>query len=189
MNALSHHLWAFLQILRVSVKDNLDCAPFAPPPTLSNMGLLYADIAFVSDKAFQREIPAGELIERLLALFVGQVRVCHAIPVPVKSKAWRGGARSVLAGTLCPPPAPPKTCSVHGGALCDSPVLAVQILTVGQQVVFELQGVNLRLTVGTVLVDQGGENKEVQQAMLAQNTAFIFTNGGGNPHVVTDSLG
>ena len=65
----------------------------------------------------------------------------------------------------------------------------MQILTVGQQVVFELQGVNLRLTVGTVLVDQGGENKEVQQAMLAQNTAFIFTNGGGNPHVVTDSLG
>ncbi len=56
--------------------------------------------------------------------------------------------------------------------------LCLQIFTVGQQVVFELQGVNLRLVVGTLLVDQGGENKEVQRGVLFENTAFIFTNAG-----------
>jgi len=56
----------------VSVKDNLECTPFAPPPSMANIGLLYADVAFVSDKAFQREMPANELIDRLLTLFEGQ---------------------------------------------------------------------------------------------------------------------
>jgi len=55
-----------------------------------------------------------------------------------------------------------------------------QVLTVGQQVVFELQGLNLRIVVGSLLVsDAGGQNKDVSRAFLRDSTAFIFTNAGG----------
>ena len=47
-----------------------------------------------------------------------------------------------------------------------------------QQVAFELQGVNLRITVGTLLVDANGDNKEVNRGLLMDSTAFIFTNAG-----------
>ena len=57
-----------------------------------------------------------------------------------------------------------------------------QVLTNGQQVVFELQGLNLRLVVGSLLVsDPAGENRDVPRAFLRDSTAFIFTNAGGSP--------
>ncbi len=59
-----------------------------------------------------------------------------------------------------------------------------QILSVGQQVVFELQGLNLRIVVGSLLVsDAAGENKDVARGFLADSTAFIFTNAGEGPRL------
>jgi hypothetical protein len=46
-------------------------------------------------------------------------------------------------------------------------------------VVFELQGLNLRLVVGSLLVsDAGGENRDVGRGFVRDSTAFIFTNSG-----------
>lgn len=55
-----------------------------------------------------------------------------------------------------------------------------QILSVGQQVVFELQGLNLRLSIGSLLVSDaaGGDNRDVSRGFLRDSTAFIFTNAG-----------
>ena len=82
-----------------------------------------------------------------------------------------------------------------------------QVLSVGQQLVFELQGLNLRLVVGTLLVDttassNGGgattaasgnssnsNSTEVARGFLADNTAFIFTNGGNAPIKITGQKG
>jgi vesicle-fusing ATPase len=85
-----------------------------------------------------------------------------------------------------------------------------QVLSVGQQLVFELQGLNLRLVVGTLLVDTtsatsnggggaaagagaGGHSSnsstEVSRGFLADNTAFIFTNGGNAPIKITGQKG
>jgi hypothetical protein len=56
---------------------------------------------------------------------------------------------------------------------------AGQVFTVGQQVVFELQGLNLRLVVGSLLVsDASGENRDVVRGFVRDSTAFIFTNSG-----------
>jgi vesicle-fusing ATPase len=66
-----------------------------------------------------------------------------------------------------------------------------QILTAGQQVVFELQGLNLRLNVASLLVtDAGtGESADVRRALLSNATAFIFTNAGQAPIKVTGQKG
>lgn len=65
-----------------------------------------------------------------------------------------------------------------------------QVLSVGQQVVFELQGLNLRIVVGSLLVsDAGGENKDVARGFLRDSTAFIFTNSGQAPIKITGQKG
>lgn len=55
----------------------------------------------------------------------------------------------------------------------------MQIFTVGQQVLFELQGTNLRLVISALLVGQGGDNRDITRGYLQDKTAFIFTNSGG----------
>ena len=125
------------QILRVSVRDGADVRAFAPPPSLPAASLLYGEIAYVTDKAAQRELAAGDVIDRLLKDFGGQV------------------------------------------------------LTAGQQVVFELQGLNLRLGVSSLLVADGatGENRDAPRARLGDATAFIFTNAGQAPIKITGQKG
>eukprot|EP00877_Chromochloris_zofingiensis_P012938 jgi/Chrzof1/7899/Cz02g40140.t1 len=54
----------------------------------------------------------------------------------------------------------------------------MQIFTVGQQVLFELQGTNLRLVISALLVGQGGDNRDITRGYLQDKTAFIFTNSG-----------
>lgn len=89
--------------------------------------------------------------------------------------------------------------------------LAGQVLTAGQQVVFELQGVNLRLTVGSLTADgqengSGGrqqagqqragqppqqQHREVPRAAVAPGgaTSFIFTNSNASAVRVTGQKG
>ncbi|GBF97910.1 vesicle-fusing ATPase-like, partial [Raphidocelis subcapitata] len=124
------------RILRVSVRDTADARPYVPPPSLPAANLMYGEVAYVTDKVAQRELAAGDIIDRLLKDFTGQV------------------------------------------------------VTAGQQVVFELQGLNLRLVVGSLLVsDPAGENRDVPRAFLRDSTAFIFTNGGQAPIKVTGQKG
>ncbi|KIZ00939.1 vesicle-fusing ATPase [Monoraphidium neglectum] len=67
---------------------------------------------------------------------------------------------------------------------------AGQVLSVNQQVVFELQGLNLRVVVGSLLVsDASGENRDVQRGFLRDSTAFIFTNSGQAPIKITGQKG
>jgi hypothetical protein len=54
----------------------------------------------------------------------------------------------------------------------------LQVLSVNQQVAFELQGVNLRINIGQLLIDANGDNQEVSRGFLMDSTAFIFTNAG-----------
>lgn len=51
-----------------------------------------------------------------------------------------------------------------------------QVLCADQQVAFELQGSSFKLAVGTLQIDVAGQNQQVPRALLAGNTAFIFTN-------------
>lgn len=57
------------------------------------------------------------------------------------------------------------------------------MLSLGQQVVFELQGTNLCIEVSNLLVTDAasGENRDVARALLRDSTAFIFTNAGARP--------
>ncbi|KAI8476967.1 MAG: N-ethylmaleimide sensitive fusion protein [Monoraphidium minutum] len=124
------------RILRLSVRDAADVRAYAPPAALPVANLLYAEVAYVTDKVMQRELAANDIIDRLLRDFSGQV------------------------------------------------------LGVGQQVVFELQGLNLRIVVGSLLVaDAAGENKDVPRALLGDSTAFIFTNAGQAPIKITGQRG
>lgn len=54
---------------------------------------------------------------------------------------------------------------------------AHQILSTSQQIVFELQGSNYKMSISSLLID----NAEVQRAWLRDTTAFIFLNTGQHP--------
>uniref|UniRef100_A0A7S0RIV4 Vesicle-fusing ATPase n=1 Tax=Chlamydomonas leiostraca TaxID=1034604 RepID=A0A7S0RIV4_9CHLO len=64
-----------------------------------------------------------------------------------------------------------------------------QVLTLGQQIAFDHEGSNFKLTLSNVMIDVNGQTQEVQRAYLAENTAFIFTNGGQNPIKITGQKG
>ena len=50
-----------------------------------------------------------------------------------------------------------------------------------QQVVFEMDTANFKLSISSLVVDMAGQSVEVPRGFLRDNTAFIFTNGGQNP--------
>lgn len=55
------------------------------------------------------------------------------------------------------------------------------MLTKSQQVAFELEGANYKLLVEQLLIDVDGKSVEAPRGVLAETTAFIFTNDGGSP--------
>lgn len=65
-----------------------------------------------------------------------------------------------------------------------------QTFTLGQEVAFDLAGHgNLKLTVTNLSVDVNGSSLEVQRGVLANNTAFLFTNSGSNPIKISGQKG
>lgn len=80
--------------------------------------------------------------------------------------------------------------------------LSGQVLTAGQQVVFELQGINLKLVVGSITVEGGADgsgattttkqqHNEVARAAVALGgaTSFIFTNSSAHAVRITGQKG
>jgi len=64
-----------------------------------------------------------------------------------------------------------------------------QIFSTSQQVVFELQGGNYKISISSLLIDQAGDNVEVQRAWLRNNTAFMFLNTGQHPIKIVGQKG
>jgi hypothetical protein len=54
-------------------------------------------------------------------------------------------------------------------------------MTESQQVIFELDSANYKMTITSMIVDVNGKSKEIPRGWLRTNTAFIFTQGGSNP--------
>jgi hypothetical protein len=78
-----------LQLLRVSVRDNLDMVPYNPPPSIQSAALIYAEINYVTDKVRQMELPASEIIDRLIKDFSNQASShMHSPPSAVPSASW-----------------------------------------------------------------------------------------------------
>lgn len=111
------------KILRVAPRDEVEVLPFNDEAFTPDAGLLYAEVAYMTDKPRQMEVQANRIIDRLTKDF------------------------------------------------------EQQIFSSGQQILFELEGTNLRLVVGSLLVD----DKEVPRAKLQKGTAFVFTNSGQHP--------
>ncbi|KAG2433336.1 hypothetical protein HXX76_008400 [Chlamydomonas incerta] len=64
-----------------------------------------------------------------------------------------------------------------------------QVLTKNQQVAFELDGANYKLLVEQLLIDVDGKSVEAPRGLLAEATAFIFTNEGGSPITISGQKG
>lgn len=76
-----------LQLLRVSVRDNLDMIPYNPPPSIQSAALIYAEINYVTDKVRQMELPASEIIDRLIKDFSNQASSHMHSPPPAVAPA------------------------------------------------------------------------------------------------------
>lgn len=63
--------------------------------------------------------------------------------------------------------------------------MQTQVWQVAQMIAFEHDGTNFKLVMGTVNIDVKGASQETARAYVAENTAFIFTNGGANPIKIT----
>lgn len=59
----------------------------------------------------------------------------------------------------------------------------------GQQIAFEHEGSNFKLVINNLNIDVNGQSQEATRAYLAENTAFIFTNGGQNPIKISGQRG
>mmetsp|Transcript_11657 Transcript_11657/g.20672 ORF Transcript_11657/g.20672 Transcript_11657/m.20672 type:complete len:723 (-) Transcript_11657:92-2260(-) len=66
---------------------------------------------------------------------------------------------------------------------------AGQVWQTGQVIAFEHEGSNYKLAMGVMNIDVAGQSQEVARAYVAENTAFIFTNGGQNPVKITGQKG
>lgn len=66
---------------------------------------------------------------------------------------------------------------------------APQVFAKNQQLAFELDVGNYKLIVEQLLVDVAGKSVEITRGMLADNTAFIFTNESGNPITIAGQKG
>ncbi|GIL90412.1 hypothetical protein Vretimale_18282 [Volvox reticuliferus] len=64
-----------------------------------------------------------------------------------------------------------------------------QILTKNQQIAFELDTGNYKLIIEQLLIDVAGKSVETSRGILADNTAFIFTNEGGSPISIAGQKG
>ncbi|GLI63735.1 hypothetical protein VaNZ11_006800 [Volvox africanus] len=64
-----------------------------------------------------------------------------------------------------------------------------QILTANQQIAFELDTGNFKLVIEQLLVDVAGKLVKISRGILADNTAFMFTNEGGSPITIANQKG
>lgn len=190
------------QILRVEAREPIDLAPWLPARPTPPIGMMYAEVAFISaHKARPLDINADMLIEHLVTSYEGQARArgCRRRQWCTR-RAQRGACPVLLHGMAH---ACVRSLRCTGRACCTRgttssaprthPLLpatarcphthvhaCAQVMTCTQQVAFELGGSNLCLTVASITVDVGGASKEVQRGVLAPNTAFLFTNSGSN---------
>ena len=51
------------------------------------------------------------------------------------------------------------------------------MFTLNQLIAFEHEGSNFKLSISNLMIDVNGQSQDVSRAYLAENTAFIFTNG------------
>ncbi|KAG2487773.1 hypothetical protein HYH03_013618 [Edaphochlamys debaryana] len=64
-----------------------------------------------------------------------------------------------------------------------------QIFTKSQQMAFDMDQGNFRLTVEQLLIDVDGKSVDAPRGFLADNTAFIFTNEGGSAITIAGQKG
>ena len=69
---------AVVQILRIGTKDELEFKVFKAVQDLPLLGMVYAEVTTITDKARPAELQAEELIKRIIKIFKNQVCTMHA---------------------------------------------------------------------------------------------------------------
>lgn len=63
----------------MAVRDTLDLKPYKIPKDLPPIGMMYAEVGGITDKPRPAELPADDIIQRLLRCFKEQVSRVDAV--------------------------------------------------------------------------------------------------------------